>query len=671
MRGKVGDKKAQVRRSGEKRQVEQQVEHQRELRDNPEQRQQKEKPGRILLQRALTAVAVLAAAWCAGQCWTIYYDLNDDSLMAQMLSGSYTGTPSARNIQSYYPLTAAEALLYRWNASIDWHGVFLLFVQYGCFVLIAWRLESCLSGRGRRRRAAALALEAAACAGLLLEHYVYVQYSVTVGIVGATVCFLFLTMDPKEGHLRQWIRELAVPVLLILIGFLLRSEMMLFVGPFAALAFLVRAVRQHLLREKGRREILRFLQVCGITLLLVLGGMGLCLLGNRAGYAGADWKAFYELFDARTELYDFQKLPTYEGNEAFYASIGLDRTQVQLLLNYNYGLDEDIDARTLGAVADYAREKAAAGESTGQRVREALWDYRAAMKGAGENAGEPYPVMALVLYLTALGSAVSCGMRHQMRHHEKKWGRTAWQCLLLGALLALRSALFLYLYYNHRPVARLTHSIYACEAVFLLWLTARNAGWSSRQGAAEDVGDAGAVRVSGGRKQDAVLPAALLVMAAGALVYGAVRQIQTTSADQTVRQESNAAYLELQAYAKEHAENIYLVDVYSTVSFSDPVGEAGNVPVNLDLLGGWGCKSPLEREKLTVLGAKEELLGDPKSEEGTGTAELLRTCDNVYVAAETAEDMTWLAEYYAFRGEKVTISAADRIGSSWVIYAVQ
>lgn len=93
--------------------------------------------------------------------------------------------------------------------------------------------------------------------------------------------------------------------------------------------------------------------------------------------------------------------------------------------------------------------------------------------------------------------------------------------------------------------------------------------------------------------------------------------------------------------------------------------------MNLDLLGGWACKSPLEREKLTALGAEGELLGSLEDAEGTGTAELLRTGDNVYAAAEAGEDMTWLAEYYAFRGEEVTVSEADRIGDDWVIYAVR
>ena len=647
------------------RQAEQRVRHQGEQQKHREKgcRAGVRKQG--LLPRALTAAAVLVLAWCMGQCWTIYYDLNDDSLMAEILSGSYTGTPSARNIQSAYPLTAAEALLYRWNASVDWHGVLLLFLQYGCLVLIAWRLERCLTGKGRGCRAAALLLEGTACAGLLLEHFVYVQYSVTVGILGGTVCFLFLTMDPEEGSLSRWLRELSLPVLLILIGFLLRSEMMLFVGPFAALAFLVRAVRQYLWKERGRREALRFLQVCGITLLLVLGGMGLCRLGDRLGYRSTEWKAFSALFDARTELYDFQKIPPYEGNEAFYESIGLDRTQVQLILNYNYGLDERIDAGVLEATADYARAKAAAEKSVGQRLKEALWDYRAAMRGEGENAGEPYPVLALVLYLSAFVSSAHGGWRHR----PKGWRRFGAQCLLLAVLLAVRSALLLYLYYNHRPVVRLTHSVYACEAVFLLWLAGRNAEWSLLQKVAG--GTEGAAPLPLGHRSRGVLSVIPATAMAGALVLGAVWQLQAIYAGQSVRQENNARYRELQEYAAEHAENLYLVDVYSTVAFSDEVGEAGSVPVNLDLLGGWACKSPLEREKLTALGAEGELLGSVGDAEGTGTAELLRTGDNVYAVAEAGEDMTWLAEYYAFRGEEVTVSEADRIGDDWVIYAVQ
>ena len=140
-----------------------------------------------------------ALSYAVSRIWTIYYDLNDDSLMAEILSGSYTGTPSLRNIQSGYPLTVLLGGLYRLLSQVDWFAVFLLAVQYGALACV-W-LRICRQDKGWWRRGPLLLLSLLAAGGLLLYHYVFLQYSVTVGILGAVAAFLFLTM--KELSMRE------------------------------------------------------------------------------------------------------------------------------------------------------------------------------------------------------------------------------------------------------------------------------------------------------------------------------------------------------------------------------------------------------------------------------------------------------------------------------------
>ncbi len=151
------------------------------------------------------------------------------------------------------------------------------------------------------------------------------------------------------------------------------------------------------------------------------------------------------------------------------------------------------------------------------------------------------------------------------------------------------------------------------------------------------------------------------------MLWGIACQWKVTTAEESKRAANNEAYVQLQDYAQNHAENVYLLDVYSTVSFSDPIGDAGRVPVNLELLGGWACKSPLEREKLQRLGL------DTKTSypSGNGLFDALLLNSSVYVAAETGADMTWLENFYASRGVQVQVTCEDVIGESWEIYAVQ
>ena len=584
----------------------------------------------------LPCIFALAAALLLGRIFPYYYDLNDDALMAQILAGSYTGEPELRNIQSYFPLTAALGGLYRANRSVDWYGLFLLLCQFGCLGLVLGRVMAC------RKDIRAAVLAALASAGLLLYHMVFLQYSVTVGMIGAAAAFWLLTLQPGETK-RAWRKELLPPVLLIALGYLLRSEMMLFVGPFAALAFLIRVAQ--LKMEKGKK-----LRLMCAVLVLVLLSLFAGEAGNRIGYRSDEWRAFYRFFDARTQLYDFQRIPEYEGNEEFYQSIGLGASEAELIRNYNFGLDANIDAEKLEAIAAYAKEKAAGEKSIGTRWREALWDYRASQTTRAE---EPYRMISLVLYASAVllsGAEIlryfrrrSGSFREKGKKEKERCRESAVRLSGVLALYVLRSALFLYLYYHHRPVVRLTHSIFLAEAVILLWLIG------------EEVRDR--------RKEAAGTYVLLTVLFFAAAAW----QVRSAACEQEARLSKNAPYEAFLSYCRKHPENVYFTDVYSTVDFSDRLFEVGDEPSNYTLMGGWASRSPLEAEKLRNLG----LFTQSDSAEGQGLDKILLGNANVFVAAEADADPVWLLAYYSGKGMQAELKEEDRIGNDWIIYSVK
>ena len=584
----------------------------------------------------LPCIFALAAALLLGRIFPYYYDLNDDALMAQILAGSYTGEPELRNIQSYFPLTAVLGGLYRANRSVDWYGLFLLLCQFGCLALVLGRVMAC------RKDVRAAVLAALAAAGLLLYHMVFLQYSVTVGMIGAAAAFWLLTLQPGETK-RAWRKELLPPVLLIALGYLLRSEMMLFVGPFAALAFLIRAAQ--LKMEKGKK-----LRLMCAVLVLVLLSLFAGEAGNRLGYRSDEWRTFYRFFDARTQLYDFQRIPEYEGNEKFYQSIGLDASEAELIRNYNFGLDADLDAEKLEAIAAYAKEKAAGEKSTGTRWREALWDYRASQTTRAE---EPYRMISLVLYASAVllsGAEIlryfcrrSGFFREKGKKEKERCRESAVRLSGVLALYVLRSALLLYLYYHHRPVVRLTHSIFLAESVILLWL----------------IGE----EVRNRRKEAAGIYVLLMVLFLSAAAW----QVRSAACEQEARLSKNAPYEAFLSYCREHSETVYFTDVYSTVDFSDRLFEVGDEPSNYTLMGGWAARSPLEAEKLRNLG----LFTQSDSAEGQGLDEILLGNANVFVAAEADADPGWLLAYYSGKGMQAELKEEDRIGNDWIIYSVK
>ena len=88
-------------------------------------------------QNFIISVVFLLIPMIALACrFDYYYDLNDDVLMKEILSGNYTGVPEGHNIQMLWLISAAISLLYRIIRIAPWYGIFLCACQFGALLLI-------------------------------------------------------------------------------------------------------------------------------------------------------------------------------------------------------------------------------------------------------------------------------------------------------------------------------------------------------------------------------------------------------------------------------------------------------------------------------------------------------------------------------------------------------
>ncbi|MCI2048583.1 MAG: hypothetical protein LKJ76_02550 [Lachnospiraceae bacterium] len=621
---------------------------------------------------ASAAAALLTAAvWIVLSLrWDFYFDLNDDVLMKDILSGSYTGVPEALNIQMLAPLSWLISLMYRLFRDIDWYGTFLLLMQALSFFLVV-RTAICLGMEkhdgavpadatarvaieGRRERefrifsGIAAGASAALCfATLMLYHEVFVQYTLTVAMMGGAAAFLFLGMKmPQAGDPRYFCRLLraCLPSFgLIWAGYLLRSEMMLLILPLVLTAALFRVLEE---RTEDRALRRRAAGSVALSVLVLLAGLALAYGADDAAYSSsAQWKEFRSWFDARTELYDFAAIPSYGENSAFYDSIGVDSETVALLQDYNFALDDTMDSQTLRKIADYADGLKASEKTNVQRLKEALWNYRKSMFGSDD---EPYNVMAaagyvLLLLMTLTGAFNGFGLESGRKEGNGHGRRTVLFTLLrLFFFFCVRTALWLYILYRGRSPVRITHSLYLVECLVLLGLILR----------------------SGRRSQEyrvmSVTAQFMLFSIAAAFLPG---QIRTVCEESLRRVEVNAPYEKYVEYCAAHPDSYYLTDVYSTVDFSEkmfvryPEGTSDNAAANRDILGGWADRSPLYAKKLAAYGY-------------TGAREALTGGKNCFLVAAEGSDTAFLTDYCAARGEKVKVQESDRIGSDFTVYRV-
>ena len=656
----------------------------------------------------LAVIFTIANMILMGICFDFYYDLNDDTMMHDIMAGVYSGTPDGHNMQTLYPLGALIALCYRVCGSVPWYGLFLCLCQFGCFCLVGARLCALCGGRigaaGQNDGAGSASAAGVAqdnvgrdnvsksavkngncrnsvperstagesrrhmlrkCAVLLcfslylwsvcLSHLINIQYTITCAILSAAAIFLFLT-TPAGLNTRQFVVNNVPSVILVVLSYQLRSEMLLLTFPLICLAGLYRLTEE---REIFRKENLG---KYGAVLGMILAGMALSLAVDKSAYGSAQWKDFRDFFDARTTVYDFyQELITGEEYSGALTELGVEPYQQTLLRNYNFGLDETIDTKLLSDLADYAVHTIGMSKDWRAIFREkfALYRYRTFHSGDA-----PYNVMVLWAYAAVfLAGALAVRRPRAARGGQSGSYAFVWQLLLLAAV---RTALWMFILMRGRDPERITHSLYLAEFALLMGMLAcrLQAGRNNPDGRAgggidgetQDNAVIGASAVFAGTILGKGIARGMAVLAGLILVGALTDSVPAVREDQRQRELVNQDRDAIDAYCRERKENFYFEDVYSTVAFSRRLFDGSdNSYANYDIMGGWMCKSPLYREKLRRSGIDN-------------ADEALCTQNNVYFIMSDAEKeergLEWIAAYYAAHNIEVTVEQVETVGES-------
>lgn len=536
-----------------------------------------------------------------------YYALNDDVLIKDIISGVYTGTPESRNNQMLYPLTLLFALLYRMIPVVPWYGVFLWLCHYGCLFLVLHRiLKLCEDKKVKRLICLPVCFVLGA---VFLEHLVLVQYTVTGGLLATTALFLLVTETDREHLFRNSMPYIGLAVLSLLI----RSEMLLLMLPFLCVAGLyVWSCEKKILE---RVHFYKYFGIIGCLLVCV----GIMLLADNLAYSGKEWKEFRSFFDARTTLYDYTGVPLYEQNEAFYATKEINLQQYALLENYNYGLDSRIDATMMEEVAQYAE-----GIQDGffQRLKMGMVRYRYRITNMD---GYPYCLWAVAGYLLLLLSVCQ---------------KNKWRIMFTGGMmLMVRSVIWVYILMTNRIPDRIIHPLYFAECFLLAAIFC--------------------VEMSGKERKQRiyrVVPAIAILLVIAIINLG--NSIRNTETEIARIEDNNIANRHFRQYCSEHQEDFFLLDVYSSIFFTEKVFTKQQPGENHELLGGWICNSPLYKKKLEAYGI-------------TSVEEALLNQDNVFLVQEADKSLDWVEAYYESKGYRISIAEKNRIDGGLAIYSLE
>ncbi|MBQ8947522.1 MAG: hypothetical protein IJ058_12040 [Lachnospiraceae bacterium] len=572
-----------------------------------------------------------------------YYEFNDDVLMKDILSGAYMGYPSALNVQMLAPISFCFSLLYRITGAVPWYGLFLVGIQYLCVFLVIQRsleMADRISGI-----ASTVLISVLFCLDLLLPHLVMVQYTVTVSFMAGAAGFLIVTI-PAGLERKEFLKHAVIPVVLIVLGFQLRSEMMVLMLPYVCVAAVSSLVRDRrglsspydADRDSGKDKmsssgdpksgiLISYIIAVSTAFLLMLISFGI----DKAAYSGPDWKAFLDEFDARTELYDYQFIPDHNSeNITFYEQEGISGSQVRLLQIYDYGIDDRINADMMRRVASYAEELRS--ETFSLRLRQSFHEYFYRILHFSDGV---YVMLVFVLYVIVI---MAMCIRRDMKPSDR--------LLLLFSniipLALMRSVAWIFIIYGRREPARIVHSLYIIEAMLLFGMLLNQISCRIKD-----------------RAFFKMTSAVLLIICGLLTVPGTYSGLQRRVSAQD---EINGYAKAIDEYCMDHPGNFYWEDVYSTIIDGETFNEKIFVPStgklkNYDIIGGWAMNSPLLGSKLAHYGIED-------------IGQSLLDADNVFVIISDEYDGNWISDHYDDIGIDVRISPVDRIANRFTVYRV-
>lgn len=507
--------------------------------------------------------------------------------MRSILSGAYTGSPDGHAVYMQYPLTGILAILYTILPGIEWMELFFTGCIWVCMSLVAAKFSDKLLG-------------GLLAAILFLPFYYYMHYTIVAALVAGCAIFLLCDEEPK-----------IIPLILLWIAYMIRSQVGLLALPFALAAWTWRVVN----KEKSARK--QACVNCGKQMVLVLLGFLLISGLHSFCYSSEKWQVYLSYNESRTKLYDYTDFLSSDQYATDFASYGMSEQEYELLVSYNTMLEETTDAVKLQEIAD--RITAEMHKQGAAGWTEALKTYYLQVR----YQDAPYNYLWILGYVILAIFTI--------------WSKDWLSLGFLGILGVGRSSIWIFLLEQGRFPERVSLSLYLLELMLLLALVKK--------------------------KKEALHTTRMYDIAKGAaylcllLLLGSF--LTTTHQRISNRLEIQIGWELLKAHCEDYSDRTYLMDVFSSVSYADALYEE-DTP-NLMLLGGWLTGSPLTDARLETLG-------------GTDAAEVLYYNKNSRLVVDFDKDISGLESYFQERFGECSLVQVERINwpsGGFFIYEVQ
>ena len=530
----------------------------------------------------------------------VRFAMNDDAIIQRALMGYETGRPAAFHLYTHGLLVWPMFVLYSLFPLLPWYAITQLALMFLALTVIAKSLMQVFV-RYEKPMWAGAVLAAAFFVAFGLEYVTQFTFTYTAALLGAAAAAQVMSIDYAHASDRQIVCGMLGAAGLVSLCYAIRLDAPLPAIAYCGLAFLF-VFWEHFGPGKKTRRNPRPMLVSLLLIAVVLGGMVGVRQIEMAVNASPEYTQWH---NERSEALDYRGLSNVP-QEALGAA-GWDETTLRLAQNWCF-LDGDISTEALQTINDALEERDT------RTVDDHLNDIKRIIRGRVTKSAYAFKIMAMaaIAGLAAfIGALFMKGRRLQLL---LSLVCTAGGLLLMIVYLALQGRL---------PLRAVSAAAMPAIVMTLCLLPACLPR----------------TRIS--RLFLYAVTAAVLIhtLASVAPLYRLLQRYPWTEAP-------GKAYAELESYAVQHPDCLYIVDTEIATTDTNPFPSyPDGLPMNISYWGGWDMRSPasealFERFGLDVwdFGAESFLREDVFL--ATTQADPPQFLTD-WICAETDRDITW------------------------------
>lgn len=265
---------------------------------------------------------------------------NDDYRMSLIVSGAYTGEPSGTLVFMKYPVAWILSGLYKLTPAVPWYGIATILCIWIPSSMICYfiLLKTNLAGNTKCGSVIYLLFYLF----IVQKHFVLPQFTLTAAFM-AIGWLVLLWYMPKKRISPMYVLCTSI---FAVISFSIRMKVFMMVFPVAMLAIAVKLTDDKL---SDKKYIIKY-----IVSMLLTGALcfSVQMIDNK--HIDPAYKAFNT---ARSLVYDFGAIPSYNENKALYDKAGIDETTFYDISARYLDLDSKITTPKMRAVANISKSR--------------------------------------------------------------------------------------------------------------------------------------------------------------------------------------------------------------------------------------------------------------------------------------------------------------------------